>query len=142
MEGLRNFLFRVSFASPDCQFSSYILPSLLMVQSGFSASRYSGVSHVIFICLHSKFSITEGRASFSPRAEDLLLVPSLPSCILLVTFLYLSTVRTQTAETFRAHEPLAKNMSQNLPQYRMAAFCCFCLFIWMKCSSSDKVWFF
>ncbi|NXS99356.1 TENA protein, partial [Jacana jacana] len=91
---------------------------------------------VIFTFLHNGFFVTEGKASFRPRDEDLLLAPSLPSHVLLVILLSINSPHTQTAEMLRSRE--AKDVSQNLPQHRMAAFCCFSLFIWVKCSSSDK----
>lgn len=42
--------------------------------------------HIILICLYSGYSITEGKASFSPRAEDLLLVHSLSFPFFLLSF--------------------------------------------------------
>ncbi|NXG24648.1 TENA protein, partial [Grallaria varia] len=71
--------------------------------------------HIIFICLHSEFYSTESKASFSSRAEDFLLEPALSSHILPVTYLCTSALHTQAAEMIRAHEPLAKDRSQNLP---------------------------
>lgn len=64
-EGLR--VFRVSFAPPDCQFfilySSQPLdgPVRLLCRQVFRSFPC-----VIFICLQSEFSITEGKASLSP----------------------------------------------------------------------------
>lgn len=96
-EGLRVFLFRVSFASPDCQFFILYSPQSL---GGSVRLLYLQVfrifPHVIFICLHSEFSITEGKASFGRRAEVLLLVPPFPSHILPVIFLCISTPHTDS----------------------------------------------
>ncbi|NXK32219.1 TENA protein, partial [Piprites chloris] len=85
-----------------------------------------------YFYLLARWILQHFKASFSSRAEDLLLETSLSSHILPLFYLCTSVLHSRAAETFRTHEPLAKDMSQNLLQCRMADVCCFCLFMWMK----------
>ncbi|NXY19791.1 TENA protein, partial [Atrichornis clamosus] len=72
----------------------------------------TGVSPpIFFICLHIEFYSTEGKASFSSRAGNLQLEPFLPSHILPALCLCVSALHSQAAEMFRAHEPLAKDIT-------------------------------
>ncbi|NXG02817.1 TENA protein, partial [Sakesphorus luctuosus] len=76
----------------------------------------STVSQGLFLFAGTiNFIALEGKASFSSRAEGLLLEPSLSSHILPVTHLCTSAPRTQAAEMLRPCEPLAKDTSH--PQY-------------------------
>lgn len=92
-----SFSFRFPLLLQMASFSSYILPILLMVQSGFSVCRYSGVSHTLFlfVCIVN-FPLLRVKLLSAPELKTLswcLLSPLHPSCYL---FMYINSPHTDS----------------------------------------------